>query len=62
MSSNEYQITEQSFTFVQSNTAIHDTKFETKRIGYFRDALRRFRKNKGSVVAAIIILMLVLCG
>ena len=58
--SNEYQITEQSFTFVQSNTTIHDTKFETKRVGYFRDALRRFRKNKGSVVAAFIILMLVL--
>lgn len=60
MNNNEYQITEQSFTFVQSNTAIHDTKFETKRIGYFRDALRRFRKNKGSVVAAIIILLLVI--
>ena len=56
----KYQITEQSFTFVQSNTTIHDTKFETKRIGYFRDALHRFRKNKGSVVAAIIILFLVL--
>lgn len=60
MNNKEYQITEQSFTFVQSNTTIHDTKFETKRIGYFRDAFRRFRKNKGSVVAAIIILLLIL--
>ncbi len=39
---------------------ITDKKLETKPVGYFRDAMRRFRKNKSSVVAAIIILCLLL--
>ena len=54
------QIPQEKFAFVNSSAIIHDEKFETKPIGYFRDAFRRFRKNKGSVVAAIIILFLVL--
>ena len=33
---------------------LHDTKFDTKPIGYFRDAWIRFRKNRASVTAAII--------
>ena len=45
------------FEFVQLDEKIHDTKFETKAIGYFGDALRRFSRNKSSVVAFII-----LCG
>lgn len=58
--SKEYTITEQSFNFVQSENKIHDTKLETKRIGFFKDALHRFKKNKGSVFAAMVILLLVL--
>lgn len=42
------------------NKNIHDQKFETKQVSYFADAFRRFCKNKSSVVAAIIILVLVL--
>ncbi len=34
---------------------IHDQAFETKPVSYLRDCWRRFRKNKGSVVAACII-------
>ncbi len=48
------------FQFVNSEDRLHDQKFATKQIGYFRDAFNRFCKNKGSVVAAIIILCLVL--
>lgn len=40
--------------------AIHDTKFETKPVGFFKDAFSRFKKNKGSLVAAVIIIILVL--
>lgn len=39
---------------------IHDKKLETKPIGYFHDAWRRFRKNKASVVATVIIIFLLL--
>ena len=39
---------------------IKDQKFEDKPVGYFKDAFRRFCKNKASIVAAIIILMIIL--
>ena len=43
-----------------NRTDKHDLKFETKAVGYFGDAWNRFKKNKGSVVAAIVIMVLVL--
>lgn len=46
------------FEFAHGNEALHDTKFDTKPVSYLRDAMRRFAKNKGSVVAACIILFL----
>ena len=39
---------------------IKDQKFEDKPIGYFTDAWRRFCKNKASIVAAIIIILIIL--
>ena len=48
------------FEFVNSGEKIHDTKFETKPIGYLKDALIRFCKNKASVAAFIIIIFIVL--
>ena len=57
----EYKINANSFRFVHDDgTMIHDEKFSTKRIGYFKDAMHRFAKNKGSVVAAGIIFLLIL--
>lgn len=50
----------EKFRFVSANMKLHDQKFETKQVSYFRDAFHRFCKNKSSVVAAIIILVLVL--
>lgn len=46
--------------FVQANESLTDQKFETKQISYFGDAFRRFAKNKGSLVAAVIIGFLIL--
>ncbi len=48
------------FRFVGEGKRLHDQKFETQKISYFRDAFNRFCKNKSSVTAAIIILCLVL--
>ncbi len=64
MSPNEYRepIEKGAFEFAQLDKNIHDLKFETKPIGYFKDAWIRFRKNKSSVVAAIIIIVIVLFG
>ncbi len=53
-------IPKEKFAFVNKDANIHDQKFDTKPVGYFKDAFRRFRKNKSSVVAAIIILILVI--
>lgn len=50
----------EKFAFASPDRKIRDEKFETKQIGYFADAFRRFCRNKGSVVAAVIILILVL--
>ena len=48
------------FEFVQKEKKLTDSKIATKRIGYFKDALLRFSRNKASVVAAAIIAFLFL--
>jgi len=48
------------FDFVQMDKSIHDKKFDTKPIGYFKDAWIRFTKNKSSVIGGIIIIILIL--
>ncbi len=53
-------IAPEKFRFVADSERLHDQKFETKQISYFRDAFNRFCKNKSSVTAAIIIFCLVL--
>ncbi len=52
-------IPQEQFEFVNHGERISDKKFEDKPIGYFKDAWIRFRKNKASIVAAIIILLIV---
>lgn len=56
----EFTITPDDFKLVQLDTKIHDQKFDTKPTTFFKDALRRFRKNHSSVVGAVIILIIVL--
>ena len=53
-------IPKEKFAFASAEGRLHDQKFDTKPVGYFRDAFRRFCKNKASVIAAIIICLLVL--
>ncbi|MBR4816561.1 MAG: hypothetical protein IKZ73_04750, partial [Lachnospiraceae bacterium] len=48
------------FELVQTDKVIKDKKLETKPTTFFRDALKRFRKNKSSVVAAVILTILIL--
>lgn len=53
-------LNKEDFEFVQMNEKIFDKKFETKAIGYFGDAFRRFCKNKSSVVAFILLMFIIL--
>ncbi len=53
-------IAPEKFQFVDDASRLHDQKFETKQVSYFRDAFNRFCKNKSSVTAALIILALIL--
>ncbi len=53
-------IPKEKFEFYKRDDSIHDKKLDTKPIGYFRDAMGRFCRNKSSVVAAVIICMVVL--
>ena len=53
-------IPKEKFALANLGNHIKDQKFEDKPIGYFKDAWRRFCKNKASIVAAIIILAIVL--
>ena len=53
-------IPSEKFKFVSGKSLTHDQKLETKPVGYFRDAFHRFCKNKGSIVGAVIIILLIL--
>ena len=57
---NEVEISNDDFTLVQSNVRITDTKLSTKPTTFLKDALKRFRKNKSSVVGAFILGLLIL--
>lgn len=54
------EIPAEKFKFVQQDKKIYDQKFDTAPVGYFKDAFRRFRKNKSSVFGGIVILLLVI--
>lgn len=51
-------IPKEKFTFVNENKNLTDKELVTKPVGYLRDAWNRFKKNKASIVAAIIIAIL----
>ena len=60
MKAQDYQISSEKFVFHSTDAAMHDKKLETKPVSYFRDALGRFAKNKASIAATVIIVLLVL--
>lgn len=53
-------IPKEKFEFANTEGKLHDKKFDDKPIGYFKDAWIRFRKNKASIGAAIIIICIIL--
>lgn len=53
------QVDKKKFKFVQKDEKIFDTKFETKPVGYFKDAMTRFAKNKTNVIATVIMFTLI---
>lgn len=53
-------IPKEKFEFANAGERLTDKKFDDKPISYFKDAWIRFRKNKASIAAAIIIFLIVL--
>ena len=60
MKAQDYKISAEKFVFRKTDGTLHDTKLETKPVSYLQDAMHRFSRNKGSILAAIIIALLVL--
>ncbi len=57
----EYEkIPAEQFRFVQKDESLHDKALQTKARGFFADAMIRFGKNKSSVIATVILLLLIL--
>lgn len=48
----EEKITDADFVLTEVDSSVHEQKFQTKPTTFLKDSLRRFRKNKSSVVAA----------
>ena len=53
-------IPKEKFAPAKNRDKLRDKKLDTKPVSAFRDAMRRFAKNKGSVVAFVIIIALVI--
>ena len=60
MKAQDYKISAEKFVFHSTDGNLHDKKLETKPVTYFRDAFNRFCRNKGAILAAIIIGCLIL--
>ena len=54
------EITAEDFVLQDSDKVVHEQKFQTKPTTFFKDSIRRFAKNKSSVVAAGILGVLIL--
>ena len=54
------EIKAEDFTLQQADSTIHEQKFQTKPTTFWKDSMKRFSKNKSSVVAAYILGFLIL--
>ena len=52
---NDIEISDDDFVLSQAEESIHEQKFQTKPTTFLKDSLKRFAKNKSSVVAAYIL-------
>lgn len=59
MAEKRYDFLSNDFELIQENVRITDKKLDTKPTTFFKDALRRFCKNKSSVAGAIILAILI---
>lgn len=55
-----YKFESNDFEFAQINSSINDAKFDTKPIGYFKDAMIRFRKSHAAIGGFVVIVLIVL--
>ena len=51
----EVEITDDDFALTEVDSTVHEQKFQTKPTTFAKDAFRRFKKNKSSVVATFIL-------
>jgi len=51
----EEEFAEDDFTLTEVDSSVHEQKFQTKPTTFFKDSMKRFAKNKSSVVAAYIL-------
>lgn len=56
----KYEISESSFKLVQKDSKLADKPLETKPTTFLKDAVKRFAKNKSSIVGACILGILIL--
>lgn len=56
------EIDKTNFALAQKDKSIHDQKLKTKPTTFFKDALKRFGKNKSSVAGAVILGILLLAS
>lgn len=56
----DYNLEPSDFELVQNSQKISDTKIESKPTTFFKDSIKRFCKNKSSIVGAVILGILVL--
>ena len=57
---NDINFAPDDFEFIQRDMRISDKKLETKPTTFFKDAIKRFKKNKSSVVGGIVMSILIL--
>ena len=57
---NDPEIKKEDFVLQQADKEIHEQKFQTKPTTFFKDSMKRFSKNKSSVVASYILGILIL--
>ena len=57
---NDEDISKDDFTLAPVDSTVHEQKFQTKPTTFLKDSLKRFRKNKSSVVASYILGILLL--
>ena len=60
MKASEYKISSEKFNFVNNSDKIRDKELSTKPVSYLKDAFSRFKRNKASILAAMIIGLLIL--